>query len=247
MCCNELFNLSLPNTTAINADAMYSIFLESLTFVGSRLNNEEDGNRNAIVSRSAIIPMDNCSALTTVPIEQSQTDNVSSDPFMFWLQQEQKCQQAMILPIQGQRTCLELSQRQLATAVVQNKARIRSLDNVLNPRQHVSVPENAETKNPTDDPTECNEVITKRTETEAAHSFDDIKVRLARFEVHLQHLEKDKSRLLEENRWLRGSLGQIQMAMVSSNHMTRQAISSVKYQSNITHLKPQKNSMLAIE
>ena len=118
---------------------MYSVFLESSTLVGSRLINE-DGNRNAVVRRSAIIPMDNCSSLTTVPIEQSQTDNVSSDPFMFWLQQEQKCQQAMILPIQGQRTCLELSHRQLATAVVQNKARIRSLDNVLYPRYNVSAP-----------------------------------------------------------------------------------------------------------
>ena len=72
-------------------------------------------------------------------------------------------------------------------------------------------------------------------------------MRLARFEVHLQHLEKNKSRLLEENRWLRESLSQMQMAMVSSNHVTRQAINNVKYQSNITHLKPKKNSMLAIE
>ena len=222
----------------INADAMYSIFLERSIFVGSRLNNEEDGNCNAVVSRSAIIPMDNCSSLTTVPIEQSQTDNVSSDPFMFWLQQEQKCQQAMILPIQGQRTCLELSHRQLATAVVQNKARIRSLDNVLYPLHHVSVPENAEAKQSIDEPTECNEAGSKKTETEAADSFDDIEVRLARFEVHLQHLEKNKSRLLEENRWLRESLSQMQMAMVSSNHVTRQAINNVKYQSNITHLKP---------
>ena len=213
-------------------------FLESSTFEGSRLNNEEDGNCNAVVSRSAIIPMDNCSSLTTVPIEQSQTDNVSSDPFMFWLQQEQKCQQAMILPIQGQRTCLELSHRQLATAVVQNKARIRSLDNVLYPLHHVSVPENAEAKQSIDEPTECNEAGSKKTETEAADSFDDIEVRLARFEVHLQHLEKNKSRLLEENRWLRESLSQMQMAMVSSNHVTRQAINNVKYQSNITHLKP---------
>ena len=225
---------------------MYSLFLESSTLVGSRLINE-DGNRNAVVSRSAIIPMDNCSALTTVPIEQSQTDNVSSDPFMFWLQQEQKCQQAMILPIQGQRTCLELSHRQLATAVVQNKARIRSLDNVLYPRHNVSVPENAEAENPSDDPMECNNAITKKSETEAAQSSVDIEVRLAQLEVHLQNLERDKFRLLEENRRLRESLSQMQMAMTSSNHVTLQAISSVKYQSNITQLKAKKNSMLAIE
>ena len=226
---------------------MYSIFLESSTFVGSRLNNAEDGNCNAVVSRSAIIPMDNCSALATVQKEQSQTDNVATDPFMFWLQQEQNCTQEMILPIQGQQTCSELSQRQLATAVVQNKVRIRSLDNVLNPLHHVSVPECAEAKQSTDYQTECDEVITEKTETEAAQSFDDIKVRLAQMEVHLQHLEKENTRLLEENRWFRESLCQMQMAMVSSSHMTLQAISSVKYQSNITHLKAKKNSMLAIE
>ena len=217
------------------------------SFVGSRLNNEGNGNRNAVMSCSAIIPMDNCSSLTMVQSEQSQADNETTDPFLFWLQREQKCPQSMTLPIQGQRTCLEHSHRQIATAVVQNKARIRSLDNVLYPRHNVSVPENAETENPSDDPMECNNAITKKSETEAAQSSVDIEVRLAQLEVHLQNLERDKFRLLEENRWLRESLSQMQMAMTSSNHVTLQAISSVKYQSNITQLKAKKNSMLAIE
>ena len=112
---------------------------------------------------------------------------------------------------------------QYNSRIVQNKARIRSLDHALYPQHHVSVAENAETKTSTDDAMKCNKVIT---DTEADHLFVDSNVRLAQLEVHLQHLEEDKFRLLEE------SLSQIQRAMVSGNQITCQAISCVKSKKN---------------
>lgn len=162
--------------------------------------------------------------------------NPLKDPFMFWYEQESKCLQASASSKPDSKPSVEQCCRQVATAVVQNKARIRNVDqmNKQSVREFQGDTQMREaiamSSYITLDPHDQSKVLTTElqySDSDSVSNDSDLAVKIAILETRELHLSQRNEELRQDIRRLQRSLGTARDLMANSGDVMTKSFNSI--------------------